>query len=136
MQKCCYKTNHSLRATTATRLYQAGVDEQLVIEMTGHRSLEGVRSYKRTSDQQRETLSDIFNNKIPKVDGTIATCSPPPQQQSIHTSAGAMLAYSASSLREQLPSAQLSTSTNIAKNYLPGTYTFNSCALVTLHIHN
>ena len=27
-----YKTNHSLRATTATRLYQAGVDEQLIME--------------------------------------------------------------------------------------------------------
>lgn len=37
-----YKTNHSLRATTATRLYQAGVDEQLIMERTGHRSLDGV----------------------------------------------------------------------------------------------
>ncbi len=32
------KTNHSLRATAATRLYNAGVDEQLVVERTGHRS--------------------------------------------------------------------------------------------------
>ena len=44
-----FRTNHSLRSTTATRLYQAGVDEQLIMETTGHRSLEGVRSYKRTS---------------------------------------------------------------------------------------
>ena len=56
-----YKTNHSLRATTATRLYQAGVDEQLIMERTGHRSLDGVRSYKRTSDEQRVALSDIVN---------------------------------------------------------------------------
>ncbi len=56
-----YKTNHSLRATTATRLYHAGVDEQLVMERTGHRSLEGVRSYKRTSVPQQEGLSDILN---------------------------------------------------------------------------
>ena len=47
-----YKTNHSLRATTATRLYHAGVDEQLIMERTGHRSLDGVRRYKRTSDNQ------------------------------------------------------------------------------------
>ena len=33
-----YKTNHSLRATAATRLYQAGIDEQLIMEKTGHRS--------------------------------------------------------------------------------------------------
>ena len=26
-----YKTNHSLRATAATRLYQAGIDEQLIM---------------------------------------------------------------------------------------------------------
>ena len=44
-----YRTNHSLRATAATRLYQAGVHEQLIIERKGHRSLEGVRSYKHTS---------------------------------------------------------------------------------------
>ncbi|CAG2234520.1 unnamed protein product [Mytilus edulis] len=31
-------TNHSLRATAATRLYAAGVDEQLISEKTGHRS--------------------------------------------------------------------------------------------------
>ena len=37
-------------ATAATRLYNAGVDEQLIMETTGHRSLEGVRSYKRTSE--------------------------------------------------------------------------------------
>ena len=56
-----YRTNHSLRATAATRLYQAGVDEQLVMERTGHQSLEGVRSYKRTSTIQQERLSDILN---------------------------------------------------------------------------
>ena len=54
--------NHSLRATAATRLYQSGIDEQLVMERTGHRSLEGVRSYKRTSDTQREVSSDITKN--------------------------------------------------------------------------
>lgn len=38
----------------------------IVMEQTGHRSLEGVRSYKRTSDQQREALSDILNRKVPR----------------------------------------------------------------------
>ena len=47
-----YKTNHSLRATAAIKLYQSGVDEQLIMERTGHRSLDGVRSYKRTSRKQ------------------------------------------------------------------------------------
>uniref|UniRef100_A0A1X7VRV2 Tyr recombinase domain-containing protein n=1 Tax=Amphimedon queenslandica TaxID=400682 RepID=A0A1X7VRV2_AMPQE len=43
------KTNHSLQATAATRLYKEGVDEQLIMERIGHHSIDGVRSYKRTS---------------------------------------------------------------------------------------
>ena len=53
-------TNHSLRATAATRLYAAGVDEQLIAEKTGHRS-SFVRAYKRTSDAQQQQLSKILH---------------------------------------------------------------------------
>lgn len=51
-----FRTNHSLRATSATRLYAAGVEEQLIMERTGHRSVEGVRSFKCTSDQQEQAI--------------------------------------------------------------------------------
>ena len=51
-----YKTNHSLRATSATRLYHQGVDKQLIMERTGHRSLEGVRSYKKTDEDQEKAI--------------------------------------------------------------------------------
>ena len=47
--------------TADGRLYNAGVDEQQVMEVTGHRSLDGVRTYKHTSMQQQEVLSDILN---------------------------------------------------------------------------
>ena len=40
--------------------YQAGVDEQLVIDKAGHRSVEGVRNYKHTSEHQPQHLSDIL----------------------------------------------------------------------------
>ena len=56
-----FKTNHSLRVTAATRLFQAGVDEQLIMKRTGHRSIDGVRTYKRVSQQQEENLSSILN---------------------------------------------------------------------------
>ena len=62
-----YKTNHSLRATSTSRLYHSGVDEQPVMERTGHRSIDGVRSYKRTSESQKEALSDILNRKAPRI---------------------------------------------------------------------
>ena len=58
-----FKTNHSLRATSTRRLYQSGVEEQQVMERTGHRSIDGVRSYKRTSEEQSVVLSDILNRK-------------------------------------------------------------------------
>ncbi len=56
-----FRTNHSLCATAATWLYSAGVDEQQVMEVTGHRSLDGVRAYKHTSKKQKEAVSDILN---------------------------------------------------------------------------
>ncbi|KAK6184208.1 hypothetical protein SNE40_006721 [Patella caerulea] len=56
-----YFTNHSLRATSATRLYQAGVDEQLITEKTGHRS-NAVRAYKRTSDAQQASVSSVLHS--------------------------------------------------------------------------
>ncbi len=55
------RTNRSLWATAATRLYNAAIEEQQVLEITGHRSTEGVRSYKRTSTTQKQLLSDVLN---------------------------------------------------------------------------
>lgn len=47
-------TNHSLRATAATRLYDAGVDEQLFTENTVH---------KRTQNAQLVKVSQIIQGK-------------------------------------------------------------------------
>lgn len=54
-----FRTNHSLRATAATRLYHAKVDEQQIAETTGHRST-AIRRYKRTTDDQRKETSNII----------------------------------------------------------------------------
>ena len=52
-------SNHSLRSTAATRIYQCDIDEQLIQEITGHRSL-AVRSYKRTSQSQKKFASNCI----------------------------------------------------------------------------
>ena len=58
-----YYPNHSFRATSATRMYQSDIEEQVIQEVTGHRSL-SVRSYKRTSEAQcREANRCLFNRK-------------------------------------------------------------------------
>ena len=61
-----YFTNHSLRATAATRLFEAEVDEQLIKLKTGHTS-DAVRSYKRPNERQLSTISDIVAGKKLKV---------------------------------------------------------------------
>ena len=33
-----FYTNHSLRSSSATRMYHGGIDEQIIQEITGHRS--------------------------------------------------------------------------------------------------
>ena len=56
-------SNHSLRATAATRLFDAGVDEQIIMSRTGHSSANGVRSYKRMTDNLREKSSAVLNEQ-------------------------------------------------------------------------
>lgn len=51
-------TPHSLRATAATRLYERGVEEQQICEITGHCST-SVRDYKRTNAAQKQLSSYI-----------------------------------------------------------------------------
>lgn len=118
-----YKTNHSLRATAATRLYQAGVDEQLIMEKTGHRSLEGVRSYKRTNTEQQENISDILSfTKRPALQPT-SDCS------SLEPAPG--------------KSALVTATSNIQNNqqltFHPDTmdrmFTFTSCSNVNINVN-
>ena len=111
-----YKTNHSLRATIATRLYLSGVDEQLVMERTGHRSVEGVCSYKRTSDTQCQALSDILNcSKKSRTHSSNEICSVP-----------------------TLPAVASSTSsiqiTIDVSNTIHETFYFHSCHSVTINM--
>ena len=65
-QKCGivgYFTNHSLRASSCTQMYGNNVEEQVIQEISGHRSL-AVRSYKRTGESQRRNASRcIFEQK-------------------------------------------------------------------------
>ena len=58
------KTNHSLRATGASELFQAGVPEKVIQERTGHLSLSGLRHYERTTDEQHRSVSQILSSSV------------------------------------------------------------------------
>ena len=57
-------TNHSLRSSATTRLFNAHVDEQLIMARAGHSSTTGVCAYKWVSDQLQEETSAILNKKV------------------------------------------------------------------------
>ena len=57
-----FYTNHSLHATCATRMYQGNVDEQLICEVTGHRSV-SVRSHKCTGQGQRKVANAYLSSQ-------------------------------------------------------------------------
>lgn len=72
-----YKTNHSLKVTTGTPLFQTGFDEKLIMEQMGHDSTNGFSIYKHTSSEQQKQISDILlRSKKPK--DTNANCTVTP----------------------------------------------------------
>ena len=64
-------TNHSLRSTCATRMYQAGVNEQFSAEVTEHRSL-AIHSYKCSNDQQRRATTTTLSQPCDTQDSASA----------------------------------------------------------------
>ena len=153
-------TNHSLRTTAATRLYESGVNEQLIMERTGYRSLEGVRSYKRTTAQQKQSISDILNQATSLVATTDSATKTSPENCSdsvrmandkeieMAEKSVSIDSELTSSHEQLIPSVQTFNSsqsnpttvmnTNIqnrTKDKRPGTFILNSCSSVTFNIH-
>ena len=54
------KTNHTLRATGTTRMFAAHVPEKIIQQRTGHRSLDSLRKYERTSLEQQRAVSSVL----------------------------------------------------------------------------
>jgi phosphopantothenoylcysteine synthetase/decarboxylase len=54
-------SNRNLRATGVSRMYSKGIPEKLIMERSGHLSTSGVRSYERTTDEQRKNVSDMLS---------------------------------------------------------------------------
>ena len=57
------KTNHSLRATGATQMYN-GVPEKFIQEKTSHRSLEALWMYECVNQQQHQAVLNVLSGPI------------------------------------------------------------------------
>ena len=58
-------TNHSLRATGASMLFESGCSEALIKKRTGHKSLEALRKYERTTVDQIDAVSKVLSSSAP-----------------------------------------------------------------------
>lgn len=54
------KTNHSLRATAISRMFQSSVAQKVVMERSGHLSKEGLVPYERTTAQQQKAVCKVL----------------------------------------------------------------------------
>ena len=85
-------TNHSLRATVATRLSRAGVEGRHIIKVTGHKHEASLKSYvtEQTTSEKRKLSTLIHDTapptpqKVPKVETTtsVETAVPVAEEQS------------------------------------------------------
>uniref|UniRef100_A0A1X7USH0 ZMYM2-like/QRICH1 C-terminal domain-containing protein n=2 Tax=Amphimedon queenslandica TaxID=400682 RepID=A0A1X7USH0_AMPQE len=48
------KSNHSLCAASATRMMDAGLQEKVIMDRTGHHSLDGLKPYSSITDLQQQ----------------------------------------------------------------------------------
>ena len=72
-------SNHSLRATLISRMYNAKVPEKLIMERSGHLSKEGVRSYERTSTEQIQSICKTLAATVPN-NSTVSDAAAAPEQ--------------------------------------------------------
>ena len=86
------RLSHSLRATGPTNLYTANVQEKMIQQRTGHRSLKALRTYERTTEQE------LAVSKILTTDKNIDYTHSLPSEQS---KVGALTQQSPASTAEQ-----------------------------------
>ena len=58
------RTNHSLRATGITTMFQAGLPEKVIQDRSGHRSIDGLRKYERISEEQQASACKVLSGSV------------------------------------------------------------------------
>jgi len=67
-------------------MFTAGVPERIIQERTGHRSIDALRLYKRTSESQQQAVSNVLASHTATSYTVTATQQQPPQPDvSCHT---------------------------------------------------
>ena len=53
-------SNHSIRATAVTRMYESGLTEKMIMKRSGYRSTDGVRAYQREDTNRQVEVSNAL----------------------------------------------------------------------------
>ena len=127
-----FKTNHSLRVTTATCLFQRGVDEQLIMACTGYRSIEGVRTYKRISEQQVKDVSTVLNDAN---NGAPAAkkCKVTQQTEQETTTTNSLLPQASSAVHAGTCTVHSDQET-VTNTLIPSAFHFTGCSNITFNM--
>ena len=56
-------SNHSLRASGTAELFVKGFPEKIIQERAGHKSVDALRQYERTTESQNQAASNILNTQ-------------------------------------------------------------------------
>lgn len=76
-------TNHSLRATAVTRMYERGVPEKIIAEKSGHKSLKSLRMYEHTSvDQEKAAGESIVKGSLYRTEEASSSAVSEPEASS------------------------------------------------------
>lgn len=113
------RTNHSLRATGATTLFQAQVPERIIQKTTGHRSLESLHTYERISTDQQQAVSRLMMSKeSASFSGQLRQV--PSQQVNVMQDSGSASASSMGKILEDLTNCSIGQITiNVNPNIHP-----------------
>lgn len=76
-------SNHFLRATSITRMFNAGITEKVIAEQSGHRSLKALRLYEKTSVEQEQLAGESIAKDIRKAIKKSPKASEPQKLQKI-----------------------------------------------------
>ena len=109
-------TNHSLTATSATCMFDAGLDEQLIMALTGHSSTGGVRSYKRVTEKLKEKTSNVLNAG-PLMTTPETTKEMKPMQPESSHQGNTIQKENTDSAKSKLPGISFAGATNFIVNF-------------------
>ena len=122
LPECNKYTNHSVRRTMCTQLYQHGVPPVMIAQLTGHKNINSLSHYTVASEKQQRDMCDILQNPLQAASAPLpgpvpSTSSVAPAPAALQSCESASVPQIDAALPGSLPN-QLSTNVTKASGLL------------------